>query len=71
MRGLSKSPDHQISIINPGCIIDITNFHWFTILQAILEKKTDEERKLCIRVEDLELQLNKEKEDCQRSYISN
>jgi len=38
--------------------------------QAILEKKTDEERKLCSRVEDLELQLNKDKEDCQRSYIS-
>ncbi|KAG0515722.1 hypothetical protein BDA96_10G302900 [Sorghum bicolor] len=35
-------------------------------LEAILEKKTDEERKLCSRVEDLELQLNKEKEDCQR-----
>ncbi|XP_066369781.1 zinc finger CCCH domain-containing protein 13-like isoform X1 [Miscanthus floridulus] len=35
-------------------------------LEAILEKKTDEERKLCSRVEDLELQLNKDKEDCQR-----
>ncbi|RCV22932.1 hypothetical protein SETIT_4G259300v2 [Setaria italica] len=35
-------------------------------LETILEKKTDEERKLCTRVEDLELQLNKEKEDCQR-----
>ena len=36
----------------------------------ILEKKTDEEHKLCSRVEDLELQLNKEKDDFQRSYIS-
>ncbi|OEL20332.1 Zinc finger CCCH domain-containing protein 13 [Dichanthelium oligosanthes] len=36
-------------------------------LETILEKKTDEERKLCSRVEDLDLQLNKEKEDCQRS----
>ncbi|PWZ16384.1 Zinc finger CCCH domain-containing protein 13 [Zea mays] len=36
-------------------------------LEAILEKKTDEERKLCSRVEDLELQLNKEKDDFQRS----
>ncbi|CAL5040060.1 unnamed protein product [Urochloa decumbens] len=35
-------------------------------LETTLEKKTDEERKLCSRVEDLELQLNKEKEDCQR-----
>uniref|UniRef100_A0A804PVW9 C3H1-type domain-containing protein n=1 Tax=Zea mays TaxID=4577 RepID=A0A804PVW9_MAIZE len=35
-------------------------------LEAILEKKTDEERKLCSRVEDLELQLNKEKDDFQR-----
>jgi len=39
-------------------------------LEMILEKKTDEEHKLCSRVEDLELQLNKEKEDCQRLYIS-
>lgn len=36
----------------------------------ILEKKADEERKLCSRVDDLELQLNKEKDDCQRSPIS-
>jgi hypothetical protein len=35
----------------------------------ILAKKTDEERKLCTRVEDLELQLSKEKEDCQRSFF--
>ncbi|WVZ78878.1 hypothetical protein U9M48_026524 [Paspalum notatum var. saurae] len=35
-------------------------------LEAILEKAADEERKLYSRVEDLEMQLNKEKEDCQR-----
>ncbi|KAJ1260452.1 hypothetical protein BS78_10G233700 [Paspalum vaginatum] len=35
-------------------------------LEAILEKATDEERKLYSRVDDLEMQLNKEKEDCQR-----
>ncbi|KAF8687376.1 hypothetical protein HU200_043064 [Digitaria exilis] len=35
-------------------------------LETILEKKTDEERKLCSRVDDLESQLNKEKDDCQR-----
>lgn len=35
-------------------------------LEAILEKRTDEERKLYSRVEDLELQLNKERDDCQR-----
>ncbi|KAL6873744.1 hypothetical protein ACP4OV_013826 [Aristida adscensionis] len=35
-------------------------------LETILEKKVEEVRKLCNRADDLELHLNKEKEDCQR-----
>ncbi|KAL6603641.1 hypothetical protein ACP70R_044002 [Stipagrostis hirtigluma subsp. patula] len=35
-------------------------------LETILEKKIEEQRKLSNRADDLELQLNKEKEDCQR-----